>query len=165
MDDAGHFTLKLLPGPYTLTASYSDTGDSGPAQPVTVEAGKISRVRLTVPDSVTETSGVVLNSRGEPAVGASVSFVGGELYASTETDVQGRFSLKTSQETQEAVVGLHAEADAEEGEVPNVQVGTHGVVVRLVRAAALRGQLIATRGPPLQGFELHVSRQTVPHPS
>ena len=82
-DDMGHFTLKLLPGSYTPTASYSDTGDSGPAQPVTVEAGKISRVRLTVPDSVTETSGVVLNSRGEPAGGASVSFVGGELYAST----------------------------------------------------------------------------------
>jgi hypothetical protein len=66
-DDAGHFTLKLLPGSYTLTASYSDTEDSGPAQPVTVEAGKISRIRLTVPDSVTETSGVVLTSRGEPA--------------------------------------------------------------------------------------------------
>ncbi len=154
-DDTGHFTLKLLPGSYTLKALYSDTDDPGPEQPVTVEAGKISQVRLTVPDSVTETSGVVLNSRGEPAAGASVTLLGDNVYASDNADAQGHFTLKSSRESVGATGDLHAENEAEEAQLPEVHAGSKNLVVRLLKAAALRGRVIATRGPPVQGFELH----------
>jgi len=159
VDEQGHFTVQMLPGSYTFSASTSDTDESGPDQSVTVEAGKASRVELTVPDSVVETLGVVLNSRGEPVPEASVTLEDDdELYASADTDGRGRFTLKTATASMDKLGALRAELGPEEGVLQNVRVGSRNVVVRLQKAAALRGRIIAARGAPVQGFELRVDR-------
>jgi len=159
VDEQGHFTAKLRPGSYTFTASYSDTQEEGPEQPVLVEAGKVARVTLTVPDALAETSGVVLNSRGEPVPEAEVSLEDGEeLSAQAETDGQGRFTLRTAMGSAGRPVSLSARNGSEEGTLRNVRVGSQGVVVRLQKASALRGRLIAVRGPPVRSFELQVFR-------
>lgn len=158
VDDTGHFTLELLPGSYTLTAMYSDTHEPGPGVRVTVEAGKDSRVSLTVPDTLTETSGVVLNARGEPVPDASVHLDDGETLYASATDAGGRFTLRTSLDSAGKAASLHARNGPEEGEVQNVRLGSQGVVVRLRKAGALRGRISAARGPPVRGFELQVER-------
>jgi hypothetical protein len=159
VDEQGHFTVQMLPGAYTFSASTSDTDESGSEQSVTVEAGKVSRVELTVPDSVVETSGVVLNSRGEPVTEASVTLEDeDELYAYADTDGRGRFTLKTSTSSMNKLGSLQAESGPEEGALQNVRVGSRNVVVRLQKAAALRGRIIAARGAPVQGFELRMER-------
>jgi hypothetical protein len=160
VDESGHFSLKLLPGTYTLAAAYSETDDQGPEQSVTVESGRIARVRLTVPDAVTETSGVVLDSRGEPAAGASVRFSSEEEYASAETDAQGHFSITTSLKSAGTPGQLVAENDGEEGETKGVRLGSSGVTVRLRKGAALRGRVVAEQGAPVESFELQMSRRT-----
>jgi hypothetical protein len=159
VDEQGHFTVQLPPGAYTFSASTSDTDEEGSEQAVTVEAGKVSRVELTVPDSVLETSGVVLNWRGEPVPVASVTFEGEEeLYVSADADGRGRFTLKTATSSMNTLGSLRAESGPEEGVLQNVRVGSRDVVVRLQKAAALRGRIIAARGAPVQGFELRVDR-------
>jgi carboxypeptidase family protein len=157
-DDTGHFNVRLLPGAYTLYASYTEMDEGGSEQHVTVEAGKLSRVTLTVPSSITETSGIVLNARGEPVPDASVSLSNDkeELSVSTSADARGRFTLRTAQDTAGAPVSLVAENGAERGKLENVRVGSRDVVVRLERAAALRGRVVAARGAPVQGFALGV---------
>jgi len=160
VDDTGHFTISLLPGSYRFTAAYSDTQEPGPQVPVTVEAGELSRVTLTVPDTLAETSGVVLNARGEPVQDASVSLQDAdELYTSTSTDAGGQFTLRTPLSSTGRVVSIHAWNGAEEGDARNVRVGSQNVVVRLQKAGALRGRIIAERGPPVQGFEIRLARQ------
>jgi hypothetical protein len=159
-DDTGHFTIPLLPGSYRFTATYSDTHEPGPEVPVTVEAGTLSRVTLTVPDTLAETSGVVLNARGEPVQDASVSLADtDELYTSTSTNAGGQFTLTTALSSTGRVVSIHAWNGAEEGDVRDVRVGSQNVVVRLQKAGALRGRIIAARGPPVQGFEIRMTRQ------
>jgi hypothetical protein len=160
VDETGNFTVSLLPGTYTLTAMYSDAQEPGPEVPVTVEAGKVSRVSLTVPDEITETSGVVLNARGEPVPDASVSLDDGEdLYSSTSADSRGRFTLRTGLSSVGMTASIRAAHGPEEGEVQNVRVGSQNVVVRLRKAGALRGRVIAARGSPVQSFELRVDRK------
>jgi hypothetical protein len=156
MDEEGHFSFKLMPGTYTLKAEYTDTDDTGPPQSLSLEAGKLYPVRLTVPDSVTETSGLVLNSRGEPAAGASVTLSSDELFESEEADARGHFSMKSSLASAGTAVILHAESEAEEGQVTGVRAGSKGTVIRLLKAAALRGRVSAAAGPPVQGFELEL---------
>lgn len=157
VDEQGHFTLKLTPGEYTFAATYSDTQDDGLERRVRVEAGKLVRVTLTVPDKVAETSGVVLNARGEPVPEADVSLEDGdELSSQTSTDSQGRFTLVSSHRTVGKTVTVSAENGAEKGALQNVSVGSRNVVVRLQKAAALRGRLVTTQGAPVQGFELRV---------
>jgi hypothetical protein len=160
VDDTGHFTVRLLPGSYTLKAMYSDTEEAGPAVPVTVEADKVSRVSLTVPDALTETSGVVLNARGEPVAGASVNLEDGDdLFVSAITDARGRFSLRTPLKSAGRSVFIHADNEPEEGEAQNVRLGSQNVVVRLRKPGALRGRISAVRGPPVQGFDVEVARR------
>jgi hypothetical protein len=160
VDDKGHFVIQLLPGSYTLKATYSDAEEPGPAVPVTVEAGKVSRVNLTVPDTLTETSGVVLNARGELVSEASVHIdEGEELHAHATTDARGRFTLRTALSSAGTTVSLQARNGPEQGEVQNVRLGSQNVVVQLRKAGALRGRLTAARGPPVQGFELRMERQ------
>lgn len=157
VDEQGHFTLKLLPGDYTFTASYEHAQDEGPKRSVRLEAGKITRVSLTVPDAVAETSGIVLNARGEPVPEAEVSLDDGdELSSQAGTDGQGRFTLKTSLSSLGKTVSVSAERGAEKGSLQNVRVGSQNVVVRLQKAAALRGRIAPVRGAPVQGFELRV---------
>lgn len=159
VDEQGHFTLKLQPGDYTFRASYTDAEDEGPERSARVEAGKVTRVSLTVPDMVAETSGIVLNARGEPVPEAEVSLDDGdELSSSTDTNGQGRFTLTTSLSSLGKRVSVSAERGAEQGSLKNVRVGSGNVVVRLEKAAALRGRIVTVRGAPAQGFELHVSQ-------
>jgi hypothetical protein len=100
-----------------------------------------------------------LNARGEPVPDASVTLDDGdELYASTSTDAGGQFTLRTALSSAGTAVTLRASSDAEEGDVKNVRVGSQNVVVRLQKAGALRGRISASRGPPVQGFELRVVR-------
>jgi hypothetical protein len=158
VDEQGHFTVKLLPGTYAFTASYSDTEEQGPKQSVVVEAGKLSRVNLTVPDGLAETTGVVLNPRGEPVSEADVTLEGGEeLSAQATTDGLGRFTLRTPMGSVGTSVSLQARNGPEQGRLQNVRVGSRDVVVRLQKASALRGQLVVMQGPPVQGFELRVT--------
>jgi hypothetical protein len=157
VDEKGHFTLKLRPNEYVFRASYNDALEEGPEQTVRVEAGKIARVALTVPDALAETSGVVLNARGEPVSEAGVSLDDGdELTSNAETDEQGRFTLRTAMSTLGKTVLLEANNGPEEGSLRNVRVGSKNVVLRLQKAAGLRGRLVTVRGPPVQGFELRV---------
>ena len=155
LDEQGHFTLKLTPGEYTFAASYTDTQDEGIERPVRVEAGKLVRVTLTVPDKVAETSGVVLNARGEPVPAADVLMTDGdELSSQTSADNQGRFTLVSSLSTVGKTVTVSAENGAEQGSLQNVRVGSRNLVVRLEKASALRGRIVAVQGAPVQGFEL-----------
>ncbi|KFE63922.1 carboxypeptidase-like regulatory domain-containing protein [Hyalangium minutum] len=157
VDEQGHFTLKLQPGDYTFRASYTDAEDEGPERSVRVEAGKVARVSLTVPDMVAETSGIVLNARGEPVPEAEVGLDdGAELTSYTDTNGQGQFTLTTSLSSLGKRVSVSAERGAEQGSLKNVRVGSRNVVVRLEKAAALRGRIVTVRGAPVQGFELHV---------
>jgi Carboxypeptidase regulatory-like domain len=159
VDETGHFTARLLPGKYSFKAAYVAADEPGSEQRVTVEAGKVSRVVLTVAGTLTETSGVVLNSRGEPVSGASVELMGEDLHGYEETDAQGSFVVKTSAKSAGTSVFLRASSRSEEGEVRDVLVGSRGVVVRLQPDAALRGRLVPTRGPPVQGFELYAKQE------
>ena len=159
MDELGRFTLRLMPGTYTLKAEYADTEDSGPEQPITIEAAQRYAVQLTVPDSLTETSGTVLNSRGEPSPNAFVTLAGADLYGSGEADAQGHFSVKTSRTSAGAPVTLRARGEAEEGSSPEVRAGSQGTVIRLLKSAALHGRVSAAGGAPVQGFELSLRQK------
>ncbi|WP_224241505.1 carboxypeptidase regulatory-like domain-containing protein [Hyalangium gracile] len=136
-DDSGRFSLKLLPGTYRLSASYVDLFDEAPGRTVTVRAGKVSQVRLTLPDSGVETRGLVLNSWGEPAADASVVFESDELTLRESTDPRGRFLLKASRKKTGLIGTLRVECDEETAELRGVRLGSTGTVVRLVKAAAL----------------------------
>ncbi|WP_224372804.1 carboxypeptidase-like regulatory domain-containing protein [Hyalangium versicolor] len=155
-EDTGQFTLRLMPGTYSLKADYSAAMDSGPEQGVTVEAGKVVQVSLTAPNSVTETQGVVLNSRGEPVPGAIVELSGELVFSSTQADSQGRFTFRTAASTEESAGALQAIGQGEKGEARGVRLGSKHVVVQLLKAAALRGRVVAARGPPVQGFDISV---------
>jgi len=153
-DASGHFTLKLLPGTYRLEASYVDLADPLREHILTVKAGRVSQLRITLPETVKETRGVVLTSRGEPATGAFVIFESEELTLREDADARGHFLLMAPRKKAGLVGTLYAKWEGEQGERRGVRLGSTGTVVRLVKAAALRGQVVATRGPPVQGFEV-----------
>jgi hypothetical protein len=158
VDAKGRFTLVLRPGTYKLVATYFDVDEEDPAgRQVTVEAGKTVQVTLTVPDVVTETTGLVLAPNGAPAPGASVTFSNDELELNQETDERGHFTLKSSQKSAGALMTLTARRGPEHVVVPGVRLGSRDVVVHLLRPASLSGRVTARAGAPVKGFVLSVS--------
>jgi hypothetical protein len=157
--EGARFRLTLKPGTYVLTAEYADVGEPGPEQRVTVETGKTVQVVLTVPDGAVETSGIVLDSRGEPAPKAMVALSNDELDASDRTDERGRFTMKTPARSAGAVVTLTAELGPESTTVENVRVGSGDQVLRLRQASSLKGRILPQAGGPVSGFTLTVTRR------
>jgi hypothetical protein len=158
LDEEGRFRLKRFPCEYTFKAAYDDSEVSGPERTVRVEAGKVSRVTLTLPDTVVETSGVVLNARGAPVPEADVALEDGDTVSLlAETDGQGRFTLRTAAGTADTPASLRATKGPEQAPPQQVRLGSRDVVVRLQKASAMRGRLVVARGPGVQRFELRVS--------
>jgi hypothetical protein len=159
VDEAGHFTLELEPGTYTLMATYYQVDESElTRQQVTVETGKTTQVELTVADTVMETSGIVLDAKGAPVPEADVTLANDDLEADDSTDERGHFTLKTSEKSAGALVTLTAELGPEYATVRDVRVGSRNVVVRLMASASLKGRVTARAGVPVKGFSLSVNR-------
>jgi hypothetical protein len=159
VDESGRFSLALRPGTYMIAALYRDVEEPEPGgKSVTIEAGKTVQVELTVPDTVTETSGVVLNSRGVPVPGVDITLSNDELSLLETTDDRGQFTLKSSAKEEGVLVTLTAEVGPEHATLQGVRLGSRNLVVRLIAPASLKGRVTARAGAPVTGFALTVNR-------
>lgn len=164
-DAEGHYQISgIEPGPHTVTAS-SEAG--GPSAQISVEirVGP-NRLDLTLPTG-TEVSGRVVDSRGLPVAGASVSLLGlpptstsWGLQATSSAD--GSFLVREVPEGVYRLVGMRrglARSEAPE----TVQVGgdpVQGLELRLSPGAVIRGKLLGLMPGDRDRIEIHVSGDT-----
>jgi protocatechuate 3,4-dioxygenase beta subunit len=163
-DDEGHYEISgLEPGPHTITAQSVEGGSAARAS-VEIRVGP-NRLDLSLPDGL-EVSGRVVDARGLPVAGASVSLLG--LPPSTSWGLQaissadGSFLIRDVPEGVYRLIGMRrgfARSEAPE----TVQVGSdpvQGLELRLSPGAVIRGKLLGLTPADRDRIEVHVSGET-----
>lgn len=164
-DDEGRYQISgLEPGPHTVTAESQEGGPSARAS-VEIRDGR-NRIDLSLPNGI-EVSGRVVDARGLPLAGASVSLLGlpptstaWGLQADSSAD--GSFLIRDVPEGTYRLIGQRrgfARAEAPE----TVQVGGDpvlGLELRLSPGAVLRGKLLGLSPADRDRIEVHVSGET-----
>ncbi len=164
-DEGGRYQISgLEPGPHTVTA---DTQAGGPSAQASIEIrdGR-NRLDLSLPTGI-EVSGRVLDARGLPLAGASVSLLGlpptstaWGLQATSSAD--GSFLIRDVPEGSYRLTGIRR--GFARGEAPEaIQIGgdpVPGLELRLSPGAVLRGKLLGLSPGDLERIEVHVSGET-----
>lgn len=157
-ETGGNYRMELLPGEYWVFAHIKSSFSAQNAR-VTIEAGKIANLDLTMPEVTTpQISGVVLEPDGTAASSAqvSLSFGQNEGRMFRLADEDGRFEMSMPPDREEASYTVTASKGGRMGQLTGIRPGSGDVSVQLSPSASIEGRVLSPAVALRGGFVLKI---------